>query len=77
MSRRSRSINQVVQDDGQVSIVKWFDNKSVIMASNIHGAQPKDRCKRWSKIERRFIDIDRPIVVKHYNDKMGGVDLLD
>lgn len=43
----------------------------------MYGSEPNDKCKRWSKAERRFLQVDRPCVVKHYNDKMGGVDLLD
>lgn len=70
-------INQVVRNDGQVAIIKWLDNKPVILATTIHGAEPKDKCRRWSKTENRYIEVDRPIVVKYYNDKMGGVYLLD
>lgn len=32
---------------------------------------------RWSKAEKRFIEVERPEIVKKYNHAMGGVDLLD
>lgn len=32
-----------------MSIVKWFDNKAVLLASSLIGPDPVDRCRRWSK----------------------------
>lgn len=55
-------MNPIVRNDGQVAIVKWYDNKLVILISSVYGAEPRDHCKRWSKDEKRFIQIDRPIV---------------
>lgn len=70
-------VNQVVRDDGQISVVKWFDNKPVILASSIHGKDPVDKCRRWSKQQKIYVEVNRPSIVKEYNDSMGGVDLLD
>lgn len=68
---------QVVREGGQISIVKWFDNKPVILISSVHGAEPTDVCRRWSKKEKRYVDVTRPHVIKVYNECMGGVDMLD
>lgn len=33
--------------------------------------------KRWSAKDKKFVDIERPAVVKDYNQAMGGIDLND
>lgn len=54
-----------------------MDNKSVIMLSNHFAAEPLDSCKRWSKKEKKFVEVQRPAVVREYNTNMGGIDLAD
>lgn len=70
-------MNQIVRKDQKVCIVQWFDNKEVLVASNEFGAVPQDTCKRWSKKDKAYIDVQRPALIKQYNEKMGGVDLSD
>ncbi len=36
---------QVTTGDGKICVVKWYDNKSVLMLSVIHDAQPEDTCQ--------------------------------
>lgn len=67
----------VVGTDGDVTMVKWLDNKAAHLASNFIGIGEKDVVKRWSKKDKKFVDIERPEIVKKYNHAMGGVDLLD
>ncbi|KAF5281761.1 hypothetical protein FQR65_LT14556 [Abscondita terminalis] len=38
---------------------------------------PIETVQRWSVGDKRFIDVQRPGVIKHYNSFMGGVDLHD
>lgn len=71
------TIDQSVRSDGQISVVKWFDNKPVLLISRKEGVEPIDKCRRWCRIRRIFIDVDRPLVVQKYNSQMGGVDFLD
>ena len=45
--------------------------------SSAHGLPPQDKSKRWSKGEKKYIEVDRPAIIQQYNAKMGGVDLCD
>ena len=60
-----------------LSVVKWYDNKAVLLASTIVSTNPVDKCIRWSKAQKVYVEVDRPAVVKEYNTSMGGVDLSD
>ncbi|XP_042610676.1 piggyBac transposable element-derived protein 3-like, partial [Cyprinus carpio] len=60
-----------------MSIVKWYDNKAVLLASSFIGPEPVERCRRWSKEKKEYVEVDRPHIVKVYNHNMGGVDLAD
>ena len=77
MARGRGSCDQLVRGDNKVSVLKWFDNKPIIMASSVHGEEPRDECRRWSKTEKEHKQISRPAVIREYNEKMGGVDLCD
>ncbi|TWW61042.1 hypothetical protein D4764_05G0011320 [Takifugu flavidus] len=68
---------EVSSEDGQLCIVKWFDNKPVLMISAVHGTQPEDTCQRWDKKQKKYVSVSRPCIVREYNMKMGGVDLID
>jgi len=61
----------------EMSCVRWYDNKIVSMLSTFAGVEPVDKVKRWSTRDKKYIEIDRPHVIKVYNEHMGGVDLLD
>ncbi|KAJ0000608.1 hypothetical protein NQD34_012450 [Periophthalmus magnuspinnatus] len=60
-----------------MAIVKWYDNKAVLLVSSFIGPDPVDRCRRWSKEKKEYVEVDRPHIVKVYNNNMGGVDLAD
>jgi DNA excision repair protein ERCC-6 len=38
-------------------LVAWKDNKAVYMASNIHGADMEKTCRRYSRVEKREIQV--------------------
>ncbi|KAK0136549.1 PiggyBac transposable element-derived protein 3 [Merluccius polli] len=48
-------------------------------SNRLHGAQEKLKnvAQRWSKKEKRMINVQRPFSVKLYNQHMGGVDVMD
>lgn len=78
MKKKGRGTHdQVVRKDGKVSVVKWFDNRGIFLASTEFGVQPEGECRRWSKGEKKYITIKRPSLVDKYNTNMGGVDMLD
>lgn len=78
MAKKPRgSCDEVVSRDGKVALVKWYDNRPVVMASNFVSVGRMDEVQRWDKKKAQFLMVSRPEVVKLYNEAMGGVDLLD
>ncbi|XP_045492376.1 piggyBac transposable element-derived protein 3-like [Colias croceus] len=59
------------------AIVKWKDNKSVLLASNCTAGEDQSNVKRWNKQQKTYVDVPAPKVVRNYNQYMGGVDVLD
>lgn len=66
---------QFVSDD--TVVVKWMDNKAVLMVSNCTSADEIVKVKRWDKKMKSYIDVTMPKVIDNYNKNMGGVDVLD
>ena len=69
--------SQVIRSDGQVCILKWFDLKPILLASNTVDSNPIETCRRWSKLQKKYVIIPRPRMVGDYNTNMGGIDLVD
>lgn len=67
----------VTRADGKLCVVKWFDNKSVLLSHTVHSVDPEDTCQRWSKKEKRYITVKHPSIMREYHTNMGGVDLSD
>ena len=57
--------------------MKWYDNRSVVLASNFVGVGNIDEVRRWDKKAHSFVMVKRPEIVQNYNESMGGVDKLD
>lgn len=75
-SKQERGYSEeVVNKEGSVVLVKWQDNKAVIVGSMGKGTE--DIVKRWDKTKKKFINIQRPEAIKLYNKSMGGVALLN
>lgn len=64
------SVDQCVRSDGQIAVIKWHDSKAVRLISNKEGVLPMDKCRRWCKVKKQYIEVDRPFVVKAYNTEM-------
>uniref|UniRef100_A0A3B4VA40 PiggyBac transposable element-derived protein domain-containing protein n=1 Tax=Seriola dumerili TaxID=41447 RepID=A0A3B4VA40_SERDU len=78
MTKKQRgSCDEVVSHDGKVAMVKWYDNRPVVMASNFVGVGRMDEVQRWDKKKAQYLMVPRPEVVRLHNEAMGGVDLLD
>lgn len=74
---KRKDISEAVDNTDTVSVIKWKDNKSVVLMSTNVGSQPIATCSRWSREENRRIQLPQPCVIKQYNKNMGGIDLHD
>ena len=58
-----------------VTVIQWFDNKSVLLSSDFLSVEPLNDVTRWDKKTEKYVTVPRPDIVQHYNDSMGGTDL--
>lgn len=63
--------------NNKILAVIWKDNNAVKMLSNHETIEPLVSVKRYSKTQKKHIDILQPNLVSSYNKYMGGVDKLD
>lgn len=66
-----------VTDGQDLCLTAWNDNKMVLILSSSHGHQPERNVGRYSRKEKKRIDVCCPASVVHYNKTMGGVDQSD
>ena len=59
-----------------VCVVRWVDNKVVMVPSNYLTHKPNQNCNRYSRAKKARIDVPKPHLIKKYNAYMGGVDQL-
>nr|XP_039271113.1 piggyBac transposable element-derived protein 2-like [Styela clava] len=64
-------------EDTEIRVVKWYDKRSVTIASSFASAMPTSEVRRWDNVTKQHIMVTRPFMVDFYNRSMGGVDLLD
>ena len=67
--------DEAVSHDGKVALVKWYDNRPVVMASNFVGVGTMDEVQWWNKKEARFVKVSRPAVIKLYNELICLINL--
>lgn len=72
--QRGESRSTYTQD---AMVMVWRDSKPVYMASNHDQMEPMGAVQRFSKADKRYIEVPQPSINKEYNSNMGGVDLLD
>lgn len=80
LSKMGRGTTFEVSSDipnSNIGLVKWYDNKPVSLGSNFITSGTPDEVSRYCKKEKRYISINRPEIVKLYNQSMGGVDKYD
>ena len=64
-------------ENATITAVKWYDNRSVCLASSYATLFLVEKCKRFNKKTKNYDDIDIPNIVHLYNKYMDGVDLHD
>lgn len=64
-------------DNTDISVVTWYDNRVVNLASTYVGSKPSSEVRRFNKKEKTYQQVSCPNAVMVYNKHMGGVDLLD
>ena len=66
-----------VWNDGDVQIIQWFDNRSVLVDSNFQDVTPEKNVRRFDKKFKVIrSNVPQPSAIAEYNKNMG-VDLLD
>ena len=58
-------------------VVKWKDNQVVSIASTVHRIEPVSSTGRYSRQERKQIQVPIPRVFLEYKKSMGGTDQMD
>jgi len=76
-SKGQGTTDEITNIENTITLVKWYDNKSVNMCSNFIASGIPDIVQRWNKKEKKYIPVERPEVIKLYNQSMGGVDKYD
>ena len=72
---RGAKDNYVLEEG--ILVVKWYDNKEVIVGSNHYSAEPTTLARRWDKAKKTYVSVALPSVIGAYNKGMGGVDFCD
>ncbi|XP_036337526.1 piggyBac transposable element-derived protein 3-like, partial [Rhagoletis pomonella] len=63
--------------DQNIIAVKWHDNNMVCLISNFAGLAPIHAVKRYSRQQKKNIQVEQPHLINMYNANMGGVDRSD
>ena len=69
--------NAVDSAEKPLVFVWWRGNGEITIGSNCIGVDAVGSVKRWSRTERKTVDIPAPAVVLQYNSSMGGADVMD
>ena len=59
------------------TVIRWYDKKLIQLASIYAYTYPNDVVQRWSKKDKKYVEIPRPQIVVTNNARMGGVELFD
>ncbi len=70
-------IESTISKDNGIILVRWNDNAVVTMASTSYGVNPLASVKRYSKAEKKLVNVSQPSAVHNYNAHMGGTDRMD
>lgn len=60
-----------------ITVIKWQDNSTVQLASTYVNHAEGRKVRRWSTKDKKYVEIECPLMIQEYNQFMGGVDLCD
>ncbi len=58
-------------------MTRWNDNSAVTLISSCLGNRPLGTARRYSKEQKKYLEVPQPHVVSEYNKFMYGVDRFD
>ena len=61
----------------KITVVGWNDNCAVYLASNCLSSDPAKSVCRWTKVERKYIEVKQPNRFYCYNRNMSFADKMD
>ena len=61
----------------KVAVVRWIDNNVVTAASTAFAATPTGSVKRFSRRDKKKMEVPAPAAILAYNQGMGGTDRQD
>ena len=64
------------EEEHEVCITRWNDNKAVTVGSNFIGVEPVANVSRFSRSERKNVQVEQPKLITDYNKFMGALILL-
>ena len=64
---KRESYDSVLDKDTRICITRWKDSKVVTVASTYTGVNPIKKSQRYSKAEKKRVEITQPNVVAEYN----------
>jgi hypothetical protein len=73
MKQGRGKFNYKTDSEKDIIIVKWMDNKCVLIGSTKYGIQPATTIKRYRKPHKQKVDVVCPSIIKNYNKHMGGM----
>ena len=71
------AVSKSTDRNEEVKLVRLEDNNVVTVCSTVFGTEPVKTMQRWSRIEKKKIDVDRPHIVDPYYKTMGGTNCQD
>ncbi|XP_059139174.1 piggyBac transposable element-derived protein 2-like [Physella acuta] len=78
MKKKGRGImDQPIKKTTKIVAVRWYDTRAVNVLSTFSGTDPRNPVSQFEKSKSMYVPVQRPAVIKLYNENMGGVDLHD